>query len=187
MALDYTQVGSRLGYLGWYAYSQALNGTFRPAVEIELFIKDHSIPSRKPKYSELYTVSRFDPSSDVNINVSAITEGAPDLLSVTLSGFTKTELSVSQETGSLRYRPLDANGDPLVSCVGLTYVEVISDYLSGVMNISRGGGMQRKDPDYFISPYGHRYGKPIVQIWEPEAVASFAKKHNFSCTLLLER
>lgn len=195
MALDFTQdYGPRAGYLGWDSFVQASDGATRPAVEIELFIKEHSLPVRKKKFSEIYTIDRQDPGSDIGLGNAVIFEGGPDALTVTISGFCKTPIDSDYVTapstwhyGSYHFKPKTRAGDDLAWADGLTYVEVISHYLEGRANLSAGLNMQRRDPDYFISPYGHKYNKPIVSVWEPSAVSGYVKKHNFSATLILER
>lgn len=169
------------GLFGWNTFTQPFGTTSRPAMEIELFIKEHSIPIRKKKMTEITGVQQIEPRSERETGTVAVFEGAPDMLTLTLSGWTRTPIT------SGAYAPTDKNGTTVAAFAGLSYTEIISAYLDGRMNQSIGEAYQRLDPDYFISPYGHKYNNPVISVWEPAGIAGYGKKHNFSCTLLLEK
>ncbi len=169
------------GVLGWNAFTQPLGTTARPAVEVELFIKEHSIPTRKKKVQDINTISLTEPNSEKEMGTQAIFEGGVEPLQVTLSGWTKTPI-----VGGY-YEPRSLAGTALTGFQAITYTELIGYYIEGRMNQTVGGAYQRRDPDYFISPYGQKYNNPVISIWEPEALVGYPKKHNFTATLLLER
>lgn len=169
------------GVFGWNAFTQPLGNTSRPAIEIELFIKEHSVPVRKKKLTEINSVSLTDPVSQSEVGTQAIFEGSPEILTVTLSGWVSTPIA-----GGV-FTPKDKDGNIWTAAAGLTYAEIVSAMLEGQLDQTIGKAYRRKDPDYFISPYGHKYTKPIISVWEAEGVASYAKKQAFNATLLLEK
>lgn len=178
---DYTQSASYKGYLGWNAYTEPLNSLSRPAVQIELFIKQMTLPIRNPKVQEMNTNTQFDPVSGKDVSTKGIFYGGPDILQVQLQGFVKTP-----KNASLQYTPKDASGTLLSGMTGVSYTDLISMYIEGALNQTTGGAWQRDDPDYFISPYGNTYNKPIIAVWEPSYANTNAKQQAFNMTLFLE-
>lgn len=179
---DFTQQASYKGLVGWNSYTEPLNSTARPAIEIELFVKDHSIPVRQLKTQEVVTATRFEPVEERDVSTAGIFYGSPELLQVTLSGVLKTP-----KNSSLRFAPKDKSGTLLSGMTNLTYGDIITMFLQGALNRTIGGAFQRKDPDYFISPYGNTYTSPIISVWEPGYVNTSSKMQSFSMTLLLEK
>lgn len=179
---DFTQQSSFKGYIGWNAFTEALNNVSRPAVQVELRIKEHGIPVRQPKIQEIVTASRFDPVEQRDISTAGMFYGAPDLLQVTISG-----VILTPKDSSDRYSPKDANGVALANMTNMTYADIIQMYIEGSINRTIGGAWQRKDPDYFISPYGNTYSRPVIMTWEPGFVNTSSKLQSFSMTLALEK
>lgn len=183
--LDQTQqTSSYKGLIGWDAYTEALNTTTRPAVEIELFLKSHSIPQRNIKTQEIVTTRRFEPNSQRDISTSILTFGAPDLLQVELSGWLITP-TTTDGSGNRYYAPKDLNGTALAMS-NMTYADIINMYIEGAINKTIGGAWLRKDPDYFVSPYGNRYIRPIISSFDSQQ-DPLPKRQTFNMTLLLEK
>lgn len=179
---DFTQSSSYKGYIGWNAYTEALNSKARPAVQIELWLKSHTIPTRVPKVQEVITNTQFEPTEQRDVSTGGIFYGGPELLTVQLQGYVKTP-----KNASLQYTPKDASGTLITLMAGASYLDVISMYIEGALNRTIGGAWQRKDPDYFISPYGNTYINPVISVWEPQYSTTTAKQQPFSMTLILER
>lgn len=178
---DFTQQSSYKGLLGWNAYTEALNSTARPAVEIELWLKEYSIPIRQPKIQEVATATQFDPIGQRDISTAGIIYGGPDVLQVTMTGFLKTP-----KDSGLLFAPVDKSGAALSGMSDMTYGDIITMYIEGSLNKTVGGAWMRKDPDYFISPYGNTYTDPVIMSWEPSFVNTNSKLQSFSTTLMLE-
>lgn len=179
---DFTQQVSYKGLLGWNAYTEALGSVARPAIEVELFIKEHGIPVRQLKTQELVTNVQFDPVEQRDMSTAGMFYGAPELLQVNLTGFIKTP-----KNSSSRFVPKDKSGTLLSGMTNLTYADIITMFLEGSINRTTGGAWQKKQPDYFISPYGNTYTKPAVMTWEPGYVSTNSKLQSFSMTLILEK
>lgn len=178
----YQQLASYRGILGWEAFTDA-QGNNRPKVEVELYIKDHPIPIRKPKLTEINTVTNFHPYESRETNTQALFFGAPDTLQLAISGWIITPIVVSG-TG-YAFSPKDVSGSVL-PYGNVSYAEVIGAYISGKLNLSAVGSYQRKDPDYYISPYGHQFLVPTISVWSPQYAVNM-KRQAFSMTLLLEK
>lgn len=168
------------GLFHWNAFTDAYTSTNYPAIEVELFIKEHSIPARKKNTSEINTPSYYDSHSDMDVGVNAIFEGAPDLLSVSISGMLRTP------TTNGYYTPRDVTNTPVLPLLGVHYGEVVMLMISGEINRTAGGAFQRKDPTYFIDGYGNRYDNPVIQTWEAASVAGSPKHQSFTAQILLE-
>lgn len=179
---DFTNQASYKGLLGWNAFTESLGSKSRPAIEVELFIKDHSIPVRQPKTQEVVTLTQFDPMTQRDVSSKGIFYGGPELLQATISGFLKTP-----KDGSLLFAPVDKSGAALSGMSDMTYGDIITMYIEGSINQTVGGAWQRKDPDYFISPYGNTYVSPVISTWEPSFVNTNSKLQAFSMTLTLEK
>lgn len=176
---DATYVNRYKGILGWNGGTQLETGVYFPPIEVELFIKEHPIPIRKPKPTEVVTMPQVTPvDRSHDTSTAAIFFGAPDLLQLQLSGWIITPKINNQ------WRVTDTAGNPL-NWGNITYAEVIGYLLSGQANMTRGQAMIRRDPDYYISPYGLQYAKPIVAQWEPQYSPNM-RKQPFSMTLYLE-
>lgn len=175
------QTGDYRGVFGWDAFTQPMLDIIRPAFEVELFLKEHSLPQKKIKVTELSTVSLIDPFSHKETSTRTMFEGAPDPLSVTLSG------SIHSKIVGGVFTPYDKDGSVWSDFEGYTNAEIVSLYLEGYMNLTAGEAPQRKDPDYYITPNGHKYLNPVITVWEVQAVAGYPSKHNFSATVLLEK
>lgn len=175
-----TTLADYRGILHWNAYSCYVDGAFTsiPALDIELFIKDHPIPMRKPKISEITTVPTIDPFSQREIGAQGVFFGSPDLLTLALTGFIITPMS------GTAWAPLSAAGAALGW--NMTYGEIVDALISGHMNQTIGGANQRKDPAYYISPYGKQYGSPIISTWECNYTVN-RRVEQFSATLFLEK
>lgn len=165
-----SQVNRYKGILGWSSPY---------ALEIEMFIKEHPIPVRKPKTTEISAVSQYEPTSLMNMDTPTMFYGSPDALQLQLSGWLITPKSGNQ------WAPTDRSGSVL-NVGNLSYADIISGLITGRLNQSGGGGFVRKDPDYYISPYGHRYNSPIIAAWEPQYSVNM-RKQPFSMTLFLEK
>lgn len=172
------QIADYRGVVGWNAFTEPYNNTARPAIEVPLYIKEHPIPSRRPKITELASVSDIDSASGFEVSQNYLFRGAPDALQVTISGWTITPMVNS------RWDPKDINGNSL-NIGDVSYPEIISAYIEGRMNKTLTGGWQRKDPDYYVTPYGQKYTKPIVNSFDPSFTTN-PRKHSFSMSLILE-
>lgn len=168
------------GALGWSAFTNGFGVSFN-SIEVSLYIKDHPVPQRKLKYTEINTVQQIDPYSHLDTSVHGVFPQAPEPLSVSISGWMITPWSSSTNTWATK----DTSGTTLFSGA-LCYPEIIQFFLDGGMNPNSAGVWQRKDPDYYITPYGMRYNHPIVGSYEFSATTN-PKKHQFSMLLYLER
>lgn len=157
------------GILHWNGYTDGA-GNVRPALDVELFIKNHPIPARKPKITEAYSLSQIDSASQKETGFSGLFWGAPEPLQVALEGWLISP--VSGNTWATEYG-------------NIPYSDIVSNYLMGDYNLTSGGARQRKDPDYYITPYGHRYDKPVIAIWDPQYTVN-RRKQSFTMTLYLE-
>lgn len=154
------QLADYRGVLGWDS-----------SIEIPLFIKDHPIPQRRSRATEITTVPSADHKTGMDVTTQLLFFGAPDILQVSISGFIIT--------------PWD--GNQWVTPFGnVTYGEIVSMFLEGVLNRSPTGYPQRRDPDYYITPYGQKYDKPIISVWDT-SMTLHPKKQIFSATIYLER
>lgn len=176
-----TQTANYGGVLHWDAFTDAYTSTSYPAIDIELFIKEHSIPSRKKNVSEVNTIRMRDPHADLSRGSNGLFEGSPDLLTLTLTGQLKTSVS------SGHYAPKSAAGSAIASLAGYHNGEIVMLLISGELNRSVGGAWIRKDPDYIIDGYGHKYTNPVIQTWESSPVAGVPKAQSFTGTFLLEQ
>jgi hypothetical protein len=172
------QLASYRGFIGWNGFTDGA-GNVRPPVRIELFIKDHPLPMRKPKFTEVMSISQIDPRSNLDTAFKGIFFGAPDILQVAFSGWIISPVSNNQ------WALKDANGTTL-NYGNISYTEVISRYLAGEYNLTVSGAARRKDPDYYITPYGQQYDKPVIAIWDPQ-YSSVRQKQPFTMTLYLEK
>lgn len=174
----YAQLADYRGVLAFPQVTEPYSGTVYKSFEVELYFKDFPIPIRKPKVTEISTVSSIDPRSNFDFSTNLIFFGAPDILQVTGSGFIITPTSNKQ------FVPKATDGTTLpvgnVSCG-----ELVSAYLQGELNRSIRGGFQRVDPSYFISPYGQQYSNPIIFSWELSATVT-QRKHQFTIGMYLE-
>lgn len=174
------QLASYKGLLGWEAFT-APDGQFRPKVEIELFCKEHGIPIRKPRVTEASSVQMED-SQGYDVATRAIFMGAPELLTIQVSGWVVTPV-----TSTGQWATKDFNGNALTGdYANLTNAEIVCAYIEGELNRTSNQAWRRKDPDYYVSPYGHKYNKPIIVSWEPQYTVH-PKKQMFTMVLQLER
>lgn len=187
------QLASYKGILRWNGYVDG-QGVTRPAIDVELYIKEHPIPIRKPKVTEIVTANTIDPYSGREAHSEYLFYGAPDVLQIALSGWiiTPTAVSNTRTSGNAYWAttgwaPKAADGSDITSTVGnIPYGELVSAFLEGRMNPSINGGSQRKDPDSYISPYGNEYAKPVISLWECTFTTNM-RKQQFNATLLLEK
>lgn len=167
------QLSDYRGVLHWNSYTDgALN--LRAAIDIPLYIKEHPIPLRKQKLTEINTIPMMDVVGQRDTSTQALFWGTPDLLQIQINGFLVTPTAGSQ--WAIPEYP-DEN---------VSYAEIISGYIEGRLNLTAGGMWRRKDPDYYISPGGQKYVKPIISVWEPQ-YTPVRQKQQFSMTLLLEK
>lgn len=166
------------GVLGWNSYTEVYTNTTIPHIEIPLYVKEASVPIRKPKTTELSTVQTTDPGTRADTTTNVIFFGAPDVLQTTLSGWTITPVSNTQ------WAPVDVNGNPL-NWGQLSYNDIIGYFIEGRFNRNVRGAWQRKDPDYYTTPRGHQYINPIIAAWQPQA-QPVQRKQAFDMTLFLE-
>lgn len=161
-----SQLANYKGILGWDAISGGPGAT-----EVELYIKDHPIPVRRTKPTEVANVSQIDPRSNLETAFAGIFFSTPDILQVAISGWLITPTSSNQWSTSFG---------------NISYGEVVANYISGEYSTTTSGALQRKDPDYYITPYGHRYNKPVIALWDCQYTV-FIGKQTFSATLYLEK
>lgn len=172
------QLSDYRGALGWYSFTDGQSNV-RPYMEIELFIKEYPIPYRKPKITEVNTLSNLD-SQGYDASIQAIFWGSPEPLQVNMNGWLITPYE------DARWKLKDKFGNNVFTSQNMTYGDVISAYIEGRLNLSSKGAFQRKDPDYFISPHGQQYSNPVITVWEP-SYSVHPMKTPFSMTILLER
>lgn len=183
---DYELVPDYRGVFGWNEYSARNfadpdNEKIQPAFEVELFLKEHSIPIRKKKITEVTTIGSIT-GEGIEGGTQMVLEGAPELLTVSLAGWTRTPINAQGH-----YAPTDLEGNEVADLAGYSYSEIVSLYIEGHMNLTPFRALQRKDPDYFITPYGQKYLNPTISVWESAPQAGQPKKHNLTATVLLER
>lgn len=135
-------------------------------IEIDLYIKNHPIAIRRPKTTEMFLVQQVDTTSGQDTAFKGIFYGTPDPLELQLDGWLITPISAGQ------FDTIYGN---------YSYAETIGMFLSGELN----SGV-RRDPDYYISPYGHKYNNPVITIWDPKYTPTM-RKQEFSMGLLLEK
>lgn len=183
--LDIAQmVADYRGVLHWNSFSTYSNGVSltRPALDLPLFIKDHPIPVRKPKVTEVVTVPTIDPFSGKDTHASYLFFGSPDILQVVLSGWIITPKADSTSWGAT------VDGSQSGTSLGLiekSYGDIVAMYIEGEMNQTIGGAWQRKDPDYYITPHGQRYNNPKIATWDIQYTTNM-RKQLFNMTLYLE-
>lgn len=161
-----SQLADYRGIFGWDS----------PATEIELYIKDHPIPIRRMRPTEIYSSSQIDPRSQLETAFGGVFFGSSDLLQIAISGFVLTPTYPKSHASYPQFNTPFGN---------ISYAEVISNFLAGEYSTTSAGALQRYDPDYYITPYGHRYTKPIVAIWECQHTV-YQAKQTFNATLYLE-
>lgn len=176
------QLTSYRGLLGWAGFTNG-RGDVIPAIEVELFIKEHPIPIRKPKITEVNTLLQKDPGSGLASNTQAIFLGAPDPLTLNLSGWIITPRT-AVGGGQYKYDPKALSGTSL-NWGNISNAEVITAFLGGRVDVSAAGLGIRRDPDYYVSPQGSKYSYPTVMTWNPSYTVS-QKKVAFTMTLGLE-
>lgn len=159
------------GAIGWNSFTEPYTSAVRPAFEVSLFIKDSTIPARRTKVTEIYTVPSLDHRSEMDTTTALLFTGAPEMLQVTISGFILTPV-----VNRVWQTPYGA----------YTYGEVVSMYLNGELNRTIGAAPQRVDPDYYVAPNGEKYTKPIIANWDTAQTLNM-KKQTFSATIYLER
>lgn len=184
MAIHHSDITQQLtdyrGVLGWNSWTDP-TGASRKAVEVELFCKEHSIPIRKPKFTEVNTLPMLTGlAQQHNTGVQAIFWGAPDILQASVSGWIITPYnSLTPE-----WLPKALDGTSL-GCGNLTYGEYVLSLISGFGNTTPAGAPVRKDPNYYVDPYGHKYDNPIIAAFESQLTTN-PRKQTFSMTLYLE-
>lgn len=188
-------LASYRGFIGWNAFTDG-EGTVHPAVRVEVYLKDFQIPSRRMKTTESRTISQIEPISKADMSFAGVFFGLGDVLQTQCSGYIITPTKVIYSTTPVAGQPKppvlgyqwdtrDVSGNVL-NYGNVSYVEIISSYIAGTMNPTLGGAPQRRDPDYFITPHGHVYDKPIIAAWDPGYTVN-QRKQSFSMTLYLER
>lgn len=168
-----SQLSDYRGVLHWNGFTDG-KGSVRSAIDIPMYIREHPIPLRKPKLTEVSTIPMKDVAGETDTSTQALFWGTPDLLQIQISGFLITP------TVNKQWSITEFAGE------NVSYAEIISAYIEGRLNLSSGGMWQRRDPDYYISPGGQRYNNPIISIWEPSYTPN-RRKQQFSMTLLLEK
>lgn len=170
MKFDAVNITKYEGHLVW----EAASTTIGQRLEIPLFIKDHPIPIRKPKVTEIHTVDTRDHRTGTDVSTHVLFAAAPEILQVSISGWLITPWI------GTRWDPKNDVGTSIYATVGnLHYGEIIGYLLEG-----RYGG--RKDPDYYYSPYGMSYEKPVISTWD-FGVTVNPRKQTFQSTIFLER
>lgn len=174
------QIADYRGVLGWNSFTNAF-GTLIPAIEVALYCKEHSIPSRKPKFTELYSAPMLigDGTKLWNNQLRVIFEGSPDPLAVDISGWIITP------TSNNKWAPVSKTGATL-NLGNVSYADIVTMFITGQMTPTVSGYVERKDPDYYISPYGQQYVDPVIISWEP-SYAPVQKKQPFTLSMYLEK
>src|ERR1700759_2899692 len=144
------QLADYRGILGWAQFTDAYTGTVFKAIEIELYFKDFPIAIRKPKVTEINTISVIDHRSQMDRTTNLLFFGAPDILQVSAGG------SIVTPTVSKQYTPkaLDGTAFPVGN---ISYGEIVNAFIQGEISRTVAGPGLRVDPAYFISPYGQKY------------------------------
>lgn len=172
--------------LVWNAYINSA-GVSIPRIEIEMFIKDYPIPVRKPKLTEINTLTQPDPVTGHERNAQGLFFGAPEPLQVSFSGWIITPVTPVYSGATVigyKWRPVDYTGAAL-GWGNISYTQVISAFIQGELNPTTNGSLRRKDPDSFIAPYGQSFQNPVITSFSPQESVNM-KKQAFSMTLLLE-
>lgn len=152
-----------------------VNTTY-PSVTLPLYIKEMAVPTRKPKLSEINTGSSVTRGQAAVAGTFAIFYGAPEPLSVQLSGFFFTPMINSRWDLSTRYG---------INIQDITLPELILAYVEGRMARNSSGVGTRIDPSSYTDPYGNIYTNPTIMSFD----ASFTpvrKKQTFNMQLWLE-
>lgn len=176
----YQQLADYRGVLKWNGYTDGIGRTF-PAIDIPLYVKSHQIPVRKPKITELMSgpLATVTGSYILDAGINVIFEGAPDSLTMDVSGFIITPTSNGQ------WAPVDASGNPL-NIGNVSYVDLVTMFLNGDMFQNVSNYIERKDPDFYVTPYGQEYINPIISNWVPTYQPQM-KRQQFDMTLILEK
>lgn len=176
------QLADYRGVLGWSSYTDG-RGNFRKATEIPLYIREQGIPMRRPQVTEINTATMLDPGSYKDTGVNAIFWGTPEPLQVLITGFIITPTLRVGDTVQWDPKALDASS---LNYGNLAYTDIISAYIEGRLNLNVAGVWMRRDPNYFITPQGHKYNDPIIVQYEAQYTTSM-RKQQFNMTLFLEK
>ena len=158
-----------------------------PQVTIPLFIKDHPVPARNPKVSEVITEP--SPLTTWGTSTAAVFYGTMDPLVLDLSGWLITPTSV---VGSMTLWDPTHNGEKVSrggTSLGLqnwSYGDVITAYLEGSILATSAGYWDPVHPLSYTDPYGRQYNSPIVTAFNYN-YARPHKKQTFTLSLWLEQ
>ena len=158
-----------------------------PSITIPLYIKEHPIPVRAPKITEVNTLPVALPNATWQTGYSAMFFGAPSPLSLQLSGWVITpttpinRISTWDPTTDGRFKK---EGGTSLGLLNWSYGDLITAYLDGRMNRTD-QIWKRVDPISYTDPYGRVYTSPIVTSFEYNYVQP-QKKQTFSLELWLE-
>lgn len=172
------------GLLVWEEYTEVYSGGWRPQMQIPLYIKDFPIPFRNRKNQEVYTRPSQEHITGTETTTKMLFEGAPDILQVQFTGFILTPWDGSTWQLYIDGRATLGGLTPIYS--GFTYGEAVEMYVNGQMNRQVTGRPKRRDPDYFVAPYGQKYINPVIASWDTAFTVN-PRKQTFSCALYLER
>lgn len=167
------------------------SATLYPVTLIPLYVKEHPVPVRKPKVTEINTMPMMDPSSQFETSVNVLFFGVPEVLQVAISGWMITPMTTTTDPANggtaYQWNPTHdgtSTGTSL-GLPGVNYGDLICAYLEGRMSRNAEGRWFRQDPVLYIDPYGRAYPKAIISTFEP-GLGVVAKKQDFSMTLFLE-
>lgn len=155
-----------------------------PSCVIPLYIKSYSVPTRKPKFSEVATSAMKD-AGNFNISAQYVFEGQPEPLQTTLSGFFITPTALYG--GKNIWNPTDnglATGSAL-GLLGMSYPELVAAYTEGRASVNASGYGTRINPTYFIDPYGTTYNTVRIVQFDSAFTPTY-KRQTFTMTLALE-
>lgn len=182
MASTYNWSAQVESYTGQLGYSATASTT---SIIIPLYLKEKTVPIRKPVSQQINTISGFD-AADMETQVQATFFGAPEPLQTTISGWLITPTGTS---GAYRYWKPTSTGDSSGSNLGfdsMSYADIIMAYTEGrAMANDIYDPWRRIDPTHYIDPYGNMYLFPKILNFEA-AYTPVAKKQTFSMTLWLE-
>lgn len=161
------------GTLQWWG-----GRAFSADIYVPLFIKDHPYIMRKPKYTEVNTITQLTTTGTQDTSFHGLFQLPSDPLQVTITGWIISPMSGGQYATKLNDGTVIATAYPTLA--NRSYAEIVQALLQGEVT------GQRKDPDAYSTPHGFTYRNPIILSWD-FGVSSNARKITFTMTLLLER
>ena len=154
-------------------------------VNIPLYIKQHPIPVRKPKVSEITTIPTTLPAAAPawTSATGAVFYGSSEPLTLQLQGWVITPTISTTINWDPTYD--GSFGGVSLGLLDWSYGDVICGYMEGRLGANSIGLWQQNDPVSYTDPYGRQYASPVITAFDYEYVNPH-KKQSFNLTLWLE-